>query len=70
MVSDKKPNGNPGKYYRTMLLGISIILLSIAIIIKSQYVGLPLWLLRFGRALPYIGFVVCIWGFIITFADE
>ncbi|MCL2572787.1 MAG: hypothetical protein FWE11_10340 [Defluviitaleaceae bacterium] len=54
---------NQNRSYRTMLLGFSIILLSIAIIVKSTHYVVPNWLVNVGVLSPYIGFAVCVLGF-------
>ena len=52
--------------YRIMLLGISMILFSIAIIIQASYLNVPGWLNSLGHLFLYIGFGVCVLGFLVA----
>ena len=52
--------------YRTMLLGMSMILFSIAVMITSYGYNLPRWLITAGHLLPFIGIIVCIIGFFVA----
>jgi len=54
--------------YRMMLLGISMILFSIAVIIKSVHFNIPVWILNIGQLMPYVGIILCSIGFF--FASE